>query len=357
MPVLEYKCPNCGGGLELNPVNQKMKCPFCLSEFEQAEIERIFAEQEKAKFNTDGAQEEEKARKDAEFSGSTNIYRCQSCGAEIMADDTTAATFCLYCHNPVVLSARCSGDLRPSRLVPFMTTKEQAISNYKAWCGKKWFVPKEFKAITTAEKISGVYIPFWLADCSVNGMIHAEGKKIRSWTSGNYRYTETRIYDVSRKANGVFRGIPADGSSKAEDGLMDALEPFDYSQLKEFSMNYLSGFLAEKYDVDRKDVFPRIKSRVDENTEAVIRNTMHYDSVRVLDKNIVIEKTDWEYVMMPVWFMTYKYNEKDYYFAMNGETGKVTGILPLSKKKLFWASCLVGMIGFILGIIGGGIFL
>ena len=138
---------------------------------------------------------------------------------------------------------------------------------------------------------------------------------------------------------------------------MDALEPFDYSQLKEFSMNYLSGFLAEKYDVDRKDVFPRIKSRVDENTEAVIRNTMHYDSVRVLDKNIVIEKTDWEYVMMPVWFMTYKYNEKDYYFAMNGETGKVTGILPLSKKKLFWASCLVGMIGFILGIIGGGIFL
>ncbi len=247
MPVLEYKCPNCGGGLELNPVNQKMKCPFCLSEFEQAEIERIFAEQEKAKFNTDGAEEEEKARKDAEFSGSTNIYRCQSCGAEIMADDTTAATFCLYCHNPVVLSARCSGDLRPSRLVPFMTTKEQAISNYKAWCGKKWFVPKEFKAITTAEKISGVYIPFWLADCSVNGMIHAEGKKIRSWTSGNYRYTETRIYDVSRKANGVFRGIPADGSSKAEDGLMDALEPFDYSQLKEFSMNYLSGFLAEIY--------------------------------------------------------------------------------------------------------------
>ena len=328
MPVLEYKCPNCGGGLELNPANQKMKCPFCLSEFEQAEIERLFAEQEKNKFNTDGAEEEEKARKDAEFAGSTNIYRCQSCGAEIMADDTTAATFCLYCHNPVVLSARCSGELRPSRLIPFMTTKEQATSNYQAWCGKKWFVPK-----------------------------HADGKKIRTWTSGNYRYTETREFDVRRAASGVFRGIPADGSSKAEDGLMDALEPFDYSNLREFSMNYLSGFLAEKYDVDRKDVFPRIKARVDENTEALIRNSMQYDKISILEKNIVIEKTDWEYVMMPVWFMTYKFNDKDYYFAMNGETGKVTGILPLSKKKLFWASCLVGMIGFILGVIGGGIFL
>ena len=357
MPVLEYKCPNCGGGLELNPANQKMKCPFCLSEFEQAEIERLFAEQEKNKFNTDGAEEEEKARKDAEFAGSTNIYRCQSCGAEIMADDTTAATFCLYCHNPVVLSARCSGELRPSRLIPFMTTKEQATSNYQAWCGKKWFVPKEFKAVTTAEKISGVYIPFWLADCSVNGMIHADGKKIRTWTSGNYRYTETREFDVRRAASGVFKGIPADGSSKAEDGLMDALEPFDYSNIREFSMNYLSGFLAEKYDVDRKDVFPRIKARVDENTEALIRNSMQYDKISILEKNIVIEKTDWEYVMMPVWFMTYKFNDKDYYFAMNGETGKVTGILPLSKKKLFWASCLVGMIGFILGVIGGGIFL
>ena len=117
MPVLEYKCPNCGGGLELNPANQKMKCPFCLSEFEQAEIERIFAEQEKAKFNTDGAQEEEKARKDAEFSGSTNIYRCQSCGAEIMADDQLTATFCYYCHNPVILAGKMGGEFKPDDVV------------------------------------------------------------------------------------------------------------------------------------------------------------------------------------------------------------------------------------------------
>ena len=36
--LIEYKCPACGGALEFNSALQKMKCPFCDSEYSMEEL-------------------------------------------------------------------------------------------------------------------------------------------------------------------------------------------------------------------------------------------------------------------------------------------------------------------------------
>ena len=348
MDAAQYKCPNCNAELKFDPTTQKLSCDYCLSAFTIDEIKQLYSEQENVL-----PQEEQQAQD--EFAEHTNLYHCTSCGADIMADDQQTATFCYYCHNPVILSGKMTGEYKPSKVIGFKLTREQALARFKEWCGKRWFLPSDFNTDQQLEKMTGLYVPFWVADCDVKAEYEAIGKKIRSWNSGNYHYTETREYRVVRRARISSEGIPADGESKIEDLLMESIEPFDYSELKDFSMSYLSGFYADKYDVDKAAVFPRIKERASAASRNVIRSSVgSYSSVSVKHESYEIQKTNWEYIMLPVWFMTYKYGGKIYEFALNGQTGKLAGTPPLNKKKLRLVCGAIGLAVAVIGYLFGG---
>lgn len=348
MEASEYKCPNCGADLKFDPATQNLACEYCDSSFTMEEIKQIYAELEA--LPADEAAEEEKD----EFAEHTNLYSCSSCGAEIMADDHQTALFCYYCHNPVILAGKLTGDYKPNKVIGFRYTRDQALDSFKKWCGKRLFVPSDFKSAQQLEKMTGLYVPFWVADCDVDAQYQAIGKKVRTWTSGNYVYTETKEYQIVRNARILTKGIPADGESKIDDLLMEAIEPFNYSDLKDFSMSYLSGFYADKYDVDRAGVFPRIRDRANKVSKDVIRGSVSgYTSVSVKEENYNILKTDWQYMMLPVWFMSYSYKGKVYEFAMNGQTGKLAGTPPLSMPKLATFSTGIGLIAALILFIGG----
>lgn len=340
MEAVQYKCPNCGGELQFKPENQNFGCDYCLSSFTEEEIKAVCAKAENSIPADDGRAEVEK-----EFSEHTNIYHCGSCGAEIMCDENRTADFCYYCHEPVILSGKMSGDFTPNKVIGFKLTRDDAVNLFKKWCGKRWFVPSGFKSNKQLEKLTGLYVPFWVADCGMKVDYSASAQKRRSWTSDGYRYTEIKEYEIIRKADISAEGIPADGESKIDDLLMESIEPFDYSQAKDFSMSYLSGFYADKYDVDKAAVFPRIKNRAADAARNVINQSISgYTTVVPRYEDYKILNTDWQYMLLPVWFMTYKYNGQIYSFAVNGQTGKLAGTPPLDKFKLLLASLGAGLL-------------
>ncbi len=155
MEVITYKCPNCGGDLTFDPASGKYKCEYCLSSFTQEEAEKANPKAAEALNGEDdaaGAQEASDAQKESsteETKGETEqgeavVYTCPNCGAEIVTDATTAATYCFYCHNPVVLSGRLSGEYMPDFVLPFKISKEQAIEKFLSFARKKHFIPKDF---------------------------------------------------------------------------------------------------------------------------------------------------------------------------------------------------------------------
>ncbi len=352
MDAAEYKCPNCSADLKFDPVTQKLSCEYCLSSFTIEEIKQICADTE----NSIPSAEETNMQQD--FEEHTNLFHCASCGADIMCDDQQTALFCYYCHNPVILAGKMTGAYRPGKVIGFKLNREMALDMFNRWVQKRMFVPKEFKSEQQAEKITGLYVPFWVADCNVSADFSAVGKKIRHWVSGSYSYTETKEFRVVRRGNIYVDGIPADGESKIDDLLMESIEPFDYSELKDFSMSYLSGFFADKYDVDKAGVFPRIRSRASQAGKKVIRDSIgSYNSLAVHVEQYNIMNTDWEYMMLPVWFMTYKYKDKVYEFAINGQTGKLAGTPPLDIRMLRLVSLGIGAaVAVFLGLTGGAFF-
>lgn len=342
MEVVAYKCPNCGAPLSFHSESQKWDCKFCLSSFASKDLEN--------------QKPEEEIHKSKDVSAETKQYSCPNCGAEIVTDETTAATFCMFCGSPTILPKQVSEQFRPEGIIPFRLKKQDAEEAYRKLCHNKPLLPRDFKSNSQIEKISGVYVPFWLFDCSVRGDLNVTGKIVTVWDDSNYTYTKTDVYRVERSGAAAFSRVPADGSSKMENSLMDAVEPFDYTALVDFKMPYLSGFYAEKYDEDDAKVYPRVKERVSKTTQNLLMQTVNgYHSVDIKQFQANVQPNNHRYVMMPVWLLVTKYKDKNYTFAMNGQTGKIVGNLPVSYGKMAAIFAGVSVIGALLTQLIGGL--
>lgn len=342
--VLEYECPCCGAGLKFSGTEQKLSCEYCDNTFELESVKEYNAaikEQLQDEFTWD-----DDTQMQWDPNEQVNQFNCPSCGGEIITETTTAATFCPYCDNPAIMSGRVSGGLRPDAVIPFRKTKEDAKAAFLNLCKGKPLLPKDFTSKQRLEKITGVYVPFWLYYCS--GSVHGQYKatRVRRWSDSNYNYTKTDYYMLTRSAKAGFSGIPMDGSQKMDDQIMESIEPFDMSQAVDFDTAYLSGFLADKYDVEAKQGEERIRQRVDTTLyELMSPSFTGYSSVTPSQKNLQVSHNRAKYLLLPVWMLHTKYKDKTYVFAMNGQTGKMTGTLPVDKaKKRLWFAGIVAAI-------------
>lgn len=253
--TVTYQCPNCSAALEYNNALGKFKCLFCDSEFTEEDIKKRFAENEGFELSQENLEAEQEAAQDEsnrqaeEFAGASALYTCPNCGAGVICDSLTASTRCHFCHTPVILTGRLSGEFRPNLIIPFTRTREQAETAFKEYCKGKFLLPKGFASEAQIQNITPLYVPYWLKSGTLDAFMEAEGHKVHSWRVGDTRFTNTKIFNVTRRAEMTFVRVPCDGSKRIDDSLMESIEPFDYTGIKPFSMSYLSGCGAEKYDV------------------------------------------------------------------------------------------------------------
>ena len=335
--LTNYQCPACTGPLHFDGASGKLVCDFCGSSYDTAEIEAMYAQKEAAAETA--AQNKEAPPPDSVWSeneaAGLRSYSCPSCGAELICDETTAATSCPYCGNPTVIAGQFSGMQRPELVLPFVLDKNAAKAALKKYYRGKRFLPSAFSAQNHIEEIKGVYVPFWLFDANASGSGHYAASNSSSHRNGDYVITTTRHYDVRRAGTTQFMGVPVDGSTKMPNGHMDAIEPYDYRAFQPFSTAYLPGYMADKYDEDADTCQARAHSRMQNSVSSELSASITgYNSVSTLSENIHIDYTAKHYALLPVWMLHTKWQGKDYLFAMNGQTGKLVGDLPVDKRKL-----------------------
>ena len=334
--LLEYKCPCCDGALSFDSSIQKMKCPYCDTELEVEalkELDEVLKQEQNSEYNWSNQPQTQWSEAETE---NIRSFVCNTCGGEIVGDMNTAATNCPYCDNPVVMSSQFTGTLRPDLVVPFQVNKEQAKAGLEKHMRKKPLLPKLFKSKNRIESIQGLYVPFWLFDTQANATIRYHATDVTCWSDANYNYTRTSHYSLLRAGSLCFDNVPVDGSSKMDNDLMESIEPYDLSKAVDFQTAYLAGYLADKFDVDADECKLRANDRIRVSTEsAFAATTSRYTTAIPEHTNIQLENGQARYGLLPVWILTTNYNNKRYTFAMNGQTGKMVGDLPID-WKLFW---------------------
>lgn len=387
----KYNCKTCGAELYFDAAVQKLKCEYCGSMFEPEEYDDTdeagdggyagkaeFSDStgdgetgsspdslESMKMEENGGragQQPGKAdlddRSTDESEGELAVYKCSHCGAEIITSKNTVATTCIYCNRAVVLEGNISGEWKPDYVIPFVKQREDVEEAYRKLCKSTFLAPKLFKEESTVKKLKGVYIPFWLHSMHAEAEFRAKAKKYRVWMAGDIEYTEVKNYQIERSASGDFDKIPADAIVKMDNQLMDAIEPFDYGNLKPFSPAYLAGYYTERFDEPAEKTKPRADKRAKECMhDHLMEDLDGYSSVTVDYENIRFSGEKAEYGMLPVWMMYTEYKGKNYIFGMNGQTGKMIGEIPKDYKKaaLITAGVFIGsqLIMMLIRLIGG----
>lgn len=332
--LLQYKCPACSGQLEFNSSVQKMKCPYCDSEFDVATLKQYDSELENAAKDDMNWETNAGGEWKADETDGMDVYTCQSCGGEIVADSTTAASKCPYCDNPVVMTGKFSGDLRPDYVIPFKYDKNAAKSALNKHLEGKRLLPKVFKDQNHIDEIKGLYVPVWLFDAEADARIIYKAQKKKTWSDNNFNYTETSYYSVVRAGKLNFELVPVDGSSKMQDELMESIEPYDFKDAAAFQTAYLSGYLADRYDVTAEQSVDRANERIKNSTESTFASTVKgYSTFTRETGNIKLNGGKAKYALYPVWILNTTWNGNKYTFAMNGQTGKFVGDLPIDTGK------------------------
>lgn len=351
---LTYKCPSCGAGLDFHGQSGKMKCAYCGSEIDvqelknSAKFENAEDKFDSFEFNGDGKQ-----WGDEESSGYV-VNTCSSCGGQLITDLNTAATRCVYCGNPALITERLSGIYKPDLVIPFKKSKEEAKAALRSFYKKKYLLPKLFKDENKISELTGMYVPFWLYDCKTDSKFTYKGSRSFTWSDSRYIYTKTDYYRLYRSGNLDFVNIPADASKRIDDTVMESIEPFDYKEAVAFEGAYLSGYCADKYDETPDMCEDRVTERVYASIDSQLRNsTMGYVGVVKESANVMYSDKDVKYALLPVWFLVTDYKGKKYTFAMNGQTGKLVGQLPVDYKKFtLFTSGLTLLISSIVALIG-----
>lgn len=301
-----YKCANCGGNVVYNPEKQRMICPYCDSPDSEQ--------------RTEGDKDE--------------MVLCPNCGGELVYDQYTSAFRCSYCDTGLILTPRIDGQYRPKRMIPFRMGKEMCKKALRERFRKNLFAPDDFLSDVRLDGMTGNYVPYWLYEYQTHCDFKGQGRKVRTWVSGNTEYTETSVYDISRSMDIHFDKIPVDASIAMPNDVMDLVEPYDYKQCVDFDPKYLSGFRAEFYNFSSAEEENRANQKMKASAERILKESYAgYSSITTTSQHVDIREQLSEYALLPVWHYDYSYNGQDYPFYINGQNGKIVGEAPLSKKK------------------------
>jgi DNA-directed RNA polymerase subunit RPC12/RpoP len=330
--VQVFQCPNCSGAISFNSVSQKMQCPYCESEFDiktLLDYDSACNDQSEDDMSWDTAAGQSWEAGESE---GLRIYHCSTCGGEVVAEETTGATHCPYCDNPVVMAGQFSGDLKPDLVIPFKVDKKAAVAALQSHYKGKILLPKVFKNENHIQEIKGVYVPMWLFDANADAKVRYKATRSRHWSDSNYDYTETSHYAVLRSGTLGFENVPVDGSVKMDDAMMESIEPFRMEDAVDFHTAYLSGYLADKYDVDAEKSIERANQRIRSSTESAFAATVTgFDSVTAEHSNIKLNNGKAKYALYPVWILNTMWKGQKFTFTINGQTGKIVGDLPMDK--------------------------
>ena len=267
---------------------------------------------------------------------------CVNCGSKIPYTEFQSAGRCPACGTYQLRDDKVTYPYGADVVLPFKISRHEAEEKLKTEFGKKLFMPGSFLSQKTLEKLKGVYVPFWMYDYDSNVDYQAIGTKVRTWTSGDKRYTETSYYDVARKLHVNYNGIPVDASIAMEDGIMDLMEPYNYSELVKHDNKYLSGFEAETYNMTPDQVESRAQAKADKANRGWIREyTSGYNTLTSERFSSSNRQTGTKFALMPVWVYEYRFQNQNYMFYVNGQTGKCVGTPPRSIGKAIGLTALV----------------
>ena len=335
----DKKCPNCGATVTFDPATGGMHCEYCgyTCELPKPEEGNDICEMDfESALHTESFNWGEQKKS----------VQCKQCGAVSIYDALETAAVCPFCGSTSVMPAATDNTIAPGAICPFAITKELAGEYFEKWLKKKWFAPRKAKRNSRPEAFHGVYLPYWTYDAQTTSNFTARAgydkivrdKDGKTKTETNWKH----VCDVYQKS---FDDVTVMASKRQEGSGVRECEPFDFSKLVPYSPKVVAGFIAERYSIGLKDGWERAQKKIQSDLRSDISNYVrmnwHADRADSIRFSTLYSNITYKYILVPTWISSFKYKDKTYQFAINGQTGKLGGKAPVSVWRVLLA-ILVG---------------
>ena len=320
-----YSCPGCGSQMLFDIAGQQLKCGRC---------DRTMSIEEA----------DEKEARQAGSSFAVDVLTCPTCGAEIRAVNTAAASFCSYCGSSVMLEKQEGQEfVPPETVIPFQITREQCFEKFRNMLKGSFCADHRLKKNISAEDFRGIYVPYHTYRGSVEGSATVEGSE----TKGDTTY----YYKTNIHLNHQYSGIMHDASREMPDNISEAISISRDARdmVRPFSPAYLSGFYADVSDTDPDYYIPYARSETIrkglEDTLPTLKNDSCSYSTSAAEKALM-PKAKAEYIgdtMLPVWFMSMKSGKRVLYAVQNAVTGEMWADIPMDISRFALVTLAIGV--------------
>lgn len=338
----DKKCPQCGGIMNFDPKTGGMYCPFCEHKEKIGE-----GENERSADELDFDEAEETGNHD--WGTKTKTVICKSCGGEMVYDELQISGVCPWCGSNQVMEEKGADSLAPNGVCPFKIDRQTAGANFKRWLKGKWFCPGKAKKMAKADAFTGVYLPYWTFDTDTYSEFTARygiDREVEEEDSDGNRHTRTVTdwYRCSGSHAEFINDELVEATRKNNSDILSKIKPFNTEDNVVYRPEYLSGFASERYSVGIKDAWKIAKNSITSKLRSSIEKQIEYqhsaDRVDSLKFSTDFSDITYKYLLLPVWMSSFKFKNKIYNFAVNGQTGKVGGKSPVS----FWRVLLAVLI-------------
>ncbi|HEV2765921.1 MAG TPA: hypothetical protein VGV38_23250 [Pyrinomonadaceae bacterium] len=340
--VHRYRCPGCGADLLFEPQDGCLTCPYCgrrecipdspaqVQERSYEEYLRLHAG--RLKTLAEGALE----------------VRCQACGATVTFAPPEVAGECDFCGSKIVAQpAEADPVVAPEGVLPFSITREQATNALRDWLGSLFLAPTGLAKKAGHDPLGGVYLPYWTYDAHALSLYTGERGEhyyeTETYTEQNAQgQTETktrqvrrtRWYPASGQVERWFDDILIPATRALPPARLDALAPWDLNLLKPYEPAYLSGFKAQRYQLDFAEGFEAARGAAAAVIEADVRRDIGGDEQRVAEVRTHYSAVTFKHLLLPVYVGAYRFGDRAFQFVVNGRTGEVQGERPWSAWKV-----------------------
>ncbi len=339
-----YKCPNCGGTVQYAIKERKFLCTSCRCEYSVQTKQTV----DEYDFNQYAA----RAAAQQPLTGVTTI-ECASCGGEIYFNEHETARRCPMCGSANVRTQVATTGIAPEGIVPFRIDAYDAQEKFRIWIKKRWFAPNLLKKAYAEGNLQGIYVPFWTFDAYAQANYQGQGGRTRTRTTRDGKTeTYTDWFPTSGSVQRSFDDILVCASQNQTGSNIRRVLPYNtISDINPYASEYLSGYVAERYSIDGRQCFVEARQEM----ESQLRSDAHtdilckgYDSANVTSLQTFYQNVTYKSVLLPLYTAQYGYREKQYSYAVNGQTGKVVGGYPKSAIKitlfvLFILAILIGL--------------
>ena len=346
--AINFTCPSCGAPQKFSPLTGKLICEFCHT---QTDINH----------STDSIHEYAFTEAVATLNAQKNQIiekniKCKKCGGNFTLTPYSFSSNCPYCGTPAITDF--IKEITPKSLIPFQLGHKEAQALFAKWVGSRWFAPNAFKKYLDGDdRLTGYYLPYWTYDTDTT--THYQGLRgdiyyvtvTKNIVDNQGRQRQAQVQEPRinwTPTSGViyvsFDDVTIGASKTISRAILDSLEPWDTTALVGFDERYLAGFEAEEYTVGLDNGFEYAKAKMVHKIEKNIRYDIGGDQQQIQSMQTNHANVTYKNVLFPVWTASFKWQEKEYHYAINAQTGKVVGDRPYSYTKIILTVVSVLMI-------------